>query len=110
MSCKNCDCEELKKFEESFDEGIPYSEEVVTNTVVIRTFKPNVNPNWLKWHQDDENREITLIGDTDWKIQLDNEFPQFITKQKIYIPAGKFHRIINGETNLKIKVHKEETK
>jgi len=108
MACENCNCKEVKEFEDSFDEGIPYSEETISDSIVIRTFNCKVNSDWLKWHQDDEDRELTLIGDTDWKIQLDNELPQFITEQKIFIPAGKFHRIIKGQTNLKIKINKNQ--
>jgi hypothetical protein len=51
------------------------------------------------WHRDREDRVIESIGETDWKIQIDDE-PKPI-KGKIFIPMGVYHRVIKGTGNLK---------
>jgi hypothetical protein len=56
------------------------------------------------WHRDREDRIIESIGDTDWKIQIDNELPKVI--DKAFIPMGVYHRVIKGTGDLKIKLIK----
>ena len=105
MSCK--DCEERKKFESSFEEGIPYYETKLTTNTITREFPASVNPNWLKWHMDDEDRNILVINETDWKFQMDNEFPIDLNSgMRFSISAGVYHRIIKGSTDLLIEVEK----
>jgi hypothetical protein len=41
-------------------------------------------------------------------IQLDNELPQQFDKP-IFIEKEKYHRLIKGDGNLKLKVEKYET-
>jgi len=83
----------------------PYKDIEVTDTYIIREFSDNINPIELMWHRDDENRTIEIIGDTDWKIQLDNQLPTSINEQ-IFIPRHLYHRVIKGTGTLKLKIHK----
>lgn len=107
MICQNCDCKKIKKFESSFSDGIPYIETRLTPTKFLREFKSSVNPNWLKWHWDEEDREVTVISDTDWKFQFDNELPfKLYDGLTFKIPAGKYHRIISGNQDLTIEIIK----
>ena len=83
----------------------PYTDIEVTDEYIIREFSDNIDPIELLWHRDDENRTIEIIGDTDWKIQLDNQLPTSINEQ-IFIPRHLYHRVIKGTGTLKLKIHK----
>lgn len=84
----------------------PYKDLEITNKYIIREFDENVDPLELLWHRDLENRTIEIIGETDWKIQLENQLPTSINKP-IFIPRGEFHRLIKGTTGtLKLKIYK----
>lgn len=83
----------------------PYKDLEVTDKYIIREFSDNIDPIELLWHRDDENRTIEIIGDTDWKLQLENQLPTSIN-QPIYIPRHEWHRVIKGTGTLKLKIHK----
>jgi hypothetical protein len=87
----------------------PFVETKVSESVVIRTFPMNTDEMDLKWHWDEEDRLIEPLGENDWQFQFDNELPMMIYKQ-IFIPAGVIHRVIKGNTDLKIKIIKYETR
>lgn len=72
----------------------------------IRTFDKNISEEELVWHCDREDRIVSAVDPTDWKFQFDNQIPQEITNQEIFIPKGVYHRVIKGTGNLKIKVVK----
>jgi hypothetical protein len=82
----------------------PYTNIEVTNEYIIREFDENIDPIELKWHRDNESRIVEIIGQTDWKLQLDNELPTNINKP-IHIPKHKWHRVIKGNGNLKLKIY-----
>ena len=84
---------------------IPYTDIEVTDTYIIREFNENIDPIELMWHRDDENRTLQIIGETDWKIQLDNQLPTSIN-QPIFIERHAWHRVIKGTGTLKLKIHK----
>ena len=83
----------------------PYTDIEITDEYIIREFSDNIDPIELLWHRDDENRTIEIIGDTDWKLQLENQLPTSIN-QPIYIPRHEWHRVIKGTGTLKLKIHK----
>lgn len=86
----------------------PYQEILVSKgkiETVIRKFSENTDSEEFKWHWDEEDRLVHVVHETDWKIQLDNELPRPI-KSKIYIPRGKWHRLIKGTGDLSIIVEK----
>lgn len=83
----------------------PYTDLEVTDEYIIREFCDNIDPIELLWHRDDEHRTIEIIGDTDWKLQLENQLPTSIN-QPIHIPRHEWHRVIKGTGTLKLKIHK----
>lgn len=60
----------------------------------------------LIWHMDDEDRTITILEGSGWQFQRDNELPLELTEGvSIFIPRHQIHRVIKGETDLKIKIN-----
>jgi hypothetical protein len=83
----------------------PYIDIEVTDKYIIREFSENIDPIELLWHRDDENRTVEIIGETDWKIQLDDQLPTSMN-QPIFIPRHEWHRVIKGSGTLKLKIYK----
>ena len=83
----------------------PYTDIEVTDSYIIREFSENIDPIELLWHRDDENRTVEILGETDWKLQLDNQLPTSMN-QPIFIPKHEWHRVIKGTGTLKLKIHK----
>ena len=84
----------------------PYIDIEVTDKYIIREFNENIDPIELMWHRDDEQRTIEILGEKDWKLQLDNELPTSLNKS-IFIPRHHWHRVIKGTGTLKLKIHKQ---
>lgn len=83
--------------------GRPYSEEQ-KDGYIIREFSHNTPSFEFVWHRDKEDREVEAIHDTDWKFQLDNEVPQQLSKNKLFIPKETYHRLIKGTGDLVVKI------
>lgn len=83
----------------------PFSEDHISSMEVIRTFLPTVDSEELKWHWDEEDREITFISENDWKYQIDNDLPKDCAGS-IFIKAGTWHRVIKGKSELRVKITK----
>ena len=83
----------------------PYTDIEVTDSYIIREFSENIDPIELLWHRDDENRTIEILGETDWKVQLDNQLPTSMN-DPIFIQRHEWHRVIKGTGTLKLKIHK----
>jgi len=83
----------------------PYIDLEITDSYILREFNENIDPIELLWHRDDENRTVEIVGQTDWKLQLDNQLPTSIN-QPIFIPKHEWHRVIKGTGTLKLKIHK----
>jgi len=89
---------------------LPFKEENVRPDIFKRTFSRGLDGYELKWHTDNEDRKVKVIQSSDWKIQLDNELPQtFYEGKEYFIPKGVFHRVIKGEGDLVVEVHKLKT-
>ncbi len=72
----------------------------------IRTFSKDVDPMELVWHQDAEDREIEVLEGKGWELQMDNELPLELVKgDHIFIRENQIHRVLKGETDLKIKIN-----
>lgn len=82
----------------------PYSD-IQTKNGVTRVFESGVDSIDLKWHRDAEDRWIKSVGHTDWQIQLDNALPTALT-EKVFIPAGEWHRLIKGSGELTLEIKK----
>ena len=85
----------------------PYCEYSDGENVCIRTFLSSVDEMELKWHWDDEDRTVEVIGKTDWEFQFDNELPFKMTKS-FFIPKGAMHRVIKGTGDLQVKIIKHK--
>lgn len=84
----------------------PYIEKINERNEKLRTFTSNVNDEELKWHRDRENRLVEVIEGVNWFIQFDNELPKPLIPGKQYIiPEGVYHRVIKGDSKLKIKIN-----
>jgi quercetin dioxygenase-like cupin family protein len=85
----------------------PYTNTPITQTSVIREFSSEVDPMELVWHQDEEDRTIEILEGNGWQLQRDNELPLALQEGDIiFIPMGQIHRVIKGNTNLKIQITK----
>ena len=83
----------------------PYTDLETTDKYILREFSQNIDPIELMWHRDDEDRLVEIVGETDWKLQLDNQLPTSMN-QPIFIPRHEWHRVIKGTGNLKLKIYK----
>ena len=86
----------------------PYKDIEVTDKYILREFSQNIDPIELMWHRDDEDRLVEIVGETDWKLQLDNQLPTSMN-EPIFIPRHEWHRVIKGTGNLLLKIHKKES-
>jgi len=85
----------------------PYNNIPISSTSVIREFSSEVDPMELVWHQDEEDRTIEILEGEGWQLQRDNELPLELKKGDIiFIPEYQIHRVIKGNTNLKIQITK----
>jgi quercetin dioxygenase-like cupin family protein len=76
------------------------------NDANVRTFSKKVNSMELVWHQDKEDRNIEILEGEGWLFQRDNELPLLLKEgDRIFITANQIHRIIKGNTDLKIKIN-----
>jgi len=86
----------------------PYITTPITETSVIREFSFEVDPMELVWHQDEEDRTIEILEGNGWQLQRDNELPLALQEgDSIFIPMGQIHRVIKGNTNLKLQITKQ---
>ena len=83
----------------------PYTE-TVTKDFVVREFSSNTSSFEFVWHRDKEDRVVQALHDTDWKFQLDNETPQVLSENKLFIPKETYHRLIKGTGDLRVKIYK----
>jgi len=83
----------------------PYRDLEVTDEYIIREFNENIDPVELLWHRDDEDRTVEILGETDWKLQLDNTLPTSLN-ESIFIKRHEWHRVIKGTGTLKLKIYK----
>lgn len=83
----------------------PYTDLENNDFYIIREFSQDIDPTELLWHRDDENRTLEILGETDWKLQLENCLPTSLNSP-IFIPKHMWHRVIKGTGTLKIKIYK----
>ena len=88
----------------------PFNEELVSENVYRRTFAEGVDDDELIWHRDHEERVITVVESNGWKFQAENELPIYLTPgDQVTVKAEEWHRVIKGEGNLVVEVHKRPT-
>jgi len=88
----------------------PYTEKVyekhgTSEEYLIREFDAELEDRELIWHRDEDTRRVTVLGGSNWKLQLDNQLPEELKIGKKYsIPKLVYHRVIKGEGNLVVKI------
>jgi quercetin dioxygenase-like cupin family protein len=83
----------------------PYTDIEVTDKYIIREFNENIDPIELMWHRDLHSRIVTVLEGGGWYFQRDNELPLELKEGvNIFIPAKEWHRVIKGNSLLKIKI------
>ncbi|CAB4125133.1 hypothetical protein UFOVP54_66 [uncultured Caudovirales phage] len=80
----------------------PYYE-LKTFDFIYRKFTQDIDEQELVWHRDREDREVTVLGDTDWQFQLEDSIPQQL-QDTIFIPKNTYHRLIKGTGDLDIRI------
>lgn len=83
----------------------PYKDKQISENSKVRVFQSNVDSGELMWHRDREDRLVEVIEGNGWKFQMDNELPVEMKKGHMYlIPEGTYHRIMKGNSDLKIRI------
>ena len=87
---------------------IPYTDIEVTDKYIIREFNENIDPIELLWHRDLRDRKITVLQGERWYFQKDNELPVELKEGvSIFIPAMSWHRVIKGNSLLRIEIEED---
>ena len=87
----------------------PYADFRITDKQFLREFAATVEADELVWHRDKKNRTVTVLEGTGWKFQYDNKLPKEIKPgDVITIKACEYHRILKGETTLKLEIIEDE--
>jgi hypothetical protein len=88
----------------------PYIDERLSDRTWIRTFDPNVtDSDEYVWHRDERGRIVTVLEGENWQFQFDDEIPFHINRSDVIkIPKQVYHRILVGNTPLKLKIEEVE--
>jgi hypothetical protein len=82
----------------------PFQQENIDGKI-RRTFSPDVDSDELKWHQDLNDRKVTVIEDGGWSFQIEDDLPNKLSvAEQIYIPKFVWHRVIKGEGTLIVEI------
>ena len=86
----------------------PFTEQQLDTKLFLREFSADVDEMELIWHEDKEDRIVSVVEGNGWKFQFDEELPiEMEDGINITIPKGVIHRVIKGKGPLKIKVFKD---
>ena len=82
----------------------PFQQENIDGKI-RRTFSPDVDSDELKWHQDLNDRKVTVIESGGWSFQMEDDLPNKLsTSEQFYIPKLVWHRVIKGEGTLIVEI------
>lgn len=82
----------------------PYSQ-IKKGREIIRTFDESIDGHELVWHRDKKDRVVQVLEGSGWWFQLDNSLPlELKVGTELEIPKETYHRVIKGDTPLKIKI------
>jgi len=80
-------------------------EQIELNNKKIRTFSPEVDDEELKWHQDLNDRKVTILESGGWSFQMEDELPTKLQNAKqLFIPKLVWHRVIKGNNKLVVEI------
>lgn len=85
----------------------PYTQEK-KDGYILREFSNSTPSFEFVWHRDKEDRIVQATHDNDWKFQFDNEVPQQLSKNKLFIPKETYHRLIKGTGDLVVKIWQKD--
>ena len=86
----------------------PFTEQQLDTKLFLREFSADVDEMELIWHEDREDRIVSVVKGNGWRFQFDEELPiEMEDGIDITIPKGVIHRVIKGKGPLKIKVFKD---
>ena len=89
----------------------PYKQIRLTESLLLREFSSSTNSRELVWHRDKNDRTIKILEGNGWHLQMDNGLPIALTPGKeYYIPANTYHRVIKGNSNLRIVISESKNK
>lgn len=80
----------------------PYTQ-THNDSIIHRKFTQDIDDSELVWHRDERDRQVTVLQETDWLFQFDNEIPK-VLKDTIFIPRNTYHRLIKGTEDLMIQI------
>jgi len=87
---------------------LPFKEKSISENLVLREFSKTGISDEQMWHRDAENRKVIVVESGGWSFQIDNSLPVNLSNgDEIFIPKETWHRVIQGEGVLKVKVIKE---
>ena len=82
----------------------PYTQKI-NEGKIYRTFSPDVDSDELKWHQDLNDRKVTILEAGGWSFQMDDSVPNKLSNaEQLWIPKFVWHRVIKGEGNLIVEI------
>ena len=85
----------------------PFTEQRLSTKLFLREFSADVDEMELIWHEDREDRIVSVVEGNGRKFQFDEELPfEMVDGLNISIFKGRIHRIIKGQGPLKIELHK----
>ena len=89
----------------------PFEEVYLKNGLYLRTFAEDTDSEELIWHRDKENRKILIVEGNGWLLQVEDQLPMILEKNKEYsIKANQWHRVIKGKNDLILFIKKENKK
>ncbi len=82
----------------------PYTQKIKDGKI-HRTFYPDVDADELKWHQDLNDRKVTIVESGGWSFQMENSLPSKLhSAEQIFIPKFAWHRVIKGNSELIVEI------
>lgn len=85
----------------------PYKDDM-RKDYFIREFSDNMTQDELVWHRDLKDRKIEVLEGHGWQFQFDNKLPfNIIPGDHLTVKAKEYHRLIKGNTPLKLQIIEE---
>ncbi len=80
-------------------------EQIEKEGKLIRTFSPDVDSEELKWHQDLNDRKVTILEAGGWSFQMEDGLPNKLSNaEQLYIPKFVWHRVLKGQSPLIVEI------